>query len=404
VVPGFFEIDTVSHSSSNPNGPFLDSLNMTDIATCWTVPFALRSKSALEVIRAIEKSRRHIPFPILGLDFDNGSEFLNEALISWADDRQITYTRSRSYKKNDQAWIEEKNGSVVRKNVGRERYAAETAFVALSELYDTLRLYFNFFQPCQKLLDKKRDGAKVCKRYDLSRTPYRRVLESPHISECVKQNLRIQRESLDMFALHESLDTLRARLKEFAEDVPNPVLTVAMMQRNATHDFVNRLQVRQETQTRTFGLMARVRETLAEIPTGTLVKARELTHLGDVKRITSCLHHLAKKGLLHSQSWGVYEKLDWRCEKIKSLDALISEVLAEQEQRRPFTWRDFSHLGEQMKINSSLSRLAQKGIISRVQFGVYVRTEKPQKQIPQKIVRPGTNYFEATVSTGTILK
>src|SRR4029079_11396373 len=110
-----------------------------------------------------------IPFPILCLDFDNGTEFLNDVVINWSKSKKITCTRSRAYKKNDQAWIEEKNNSVVRKNVGRRRYSSDEAFAALTALYDVLAVYFNFFQPCQKLVEKRRDGAKVYKRYDVAR-------------------------------------------------------------------------------------------------------------------------------------------------------------------------------------------------------------------------------------------
>ncbi|MES6530781.1 DDE-type integrase/transposase/recombinase, partial [Cutibacterium acnes] len=203
VIPGFFEIDTVSHCSSDPNGPFLYSLNMTDVATTWTVPIGLYRKTAKDVIGAFKKVQ--LPFPLKGVDFDNGSEFLNQDFIDWCKENKVTYTRSRPYKKNDQCFVEEKNGSVIRKNVGRERYVGLKAFRKLCELYGVLDDYFNFFVPCQKLLFKKRNGAKCYKKHDAAKTPYDRVLESAHVSDSCKEALKARKESLDMFSLFQKL-------------------------------------------------------------------------------------------------------------------------------------------------------------------------------------------------------
>ncbi|MBV8099266.1 MAG: hypothetical protein JOZ31_08920 [Verrucomicrobia bacterium] len=375
VVPGFFEIDTVSHSSSNPNGPFLDTLNMTDIATCWTVPIALRAKTAVEVIRALEESKQYVPFSILGLDFDNGTEFLNEALIAWAEERKITYTRSRSYKKNDQAWIEEKNGSVVRRNVGRERYSDAAAYVALTELYATLALYFNFFQPCQKVLVKKREGSKLYRKYDVAKTPFQRVLENPQISDDIKKTLQEQRHQLDMMLLFESLEKQKFQLRQCAEDAPDPVLLIATMQRNATNEFVQRNQTRakpEESLKNTLG--DQVKAILLEMPTGTLVRARDLAHLGDSLRITQQLHRFVGRGLLQTTSWGVFQKLDHHEPEQTPLKTKVENKFLSLEPGTPVTWRDLQELSQELRLNSCLAALAKQGKIKRVQRGIYMRT------------------------------
>jgi hypothetical protein len=186
VKPGNFEIDTVSHSSSDPKGPFLSTLNMTDVATCWTLPIAISGKAGIDIVGALNKAVVLMPFPILGLDFDNGAEFLNDKVLDWCDKKQISYWRSRPYKKNDQAWIEEKNRSVVRRTVGRDRFAGKASYSTLTDLYRVLAVYYNFFVPVQKLLTKKRVGAKVYKVHDVARTPYQRVLDNEFVSEAVK--------------------------------------------------------------------------------------------------------------------------------------------------------------------------------------------------------------------------
>ncbi|NDA64655.1 MAG: transposase, partial [Chitinophagia bacterium] len=123
------------------------------------------------MIEALKAAQQLLPFPLLGLDTDNGTEFINYALLEFCKENKITFTRSRAYKKNDQAHVEEKNGSIVRRLVGYDRYEGLDAYNALSELYAILRLYINFFQPSLKLLSKKRDGAKVTKKYDKAKTP-----------------------------------------------------------------------------------------------------------------------------------------------------------------------------------------------------------------------------------------
>ncbi len=216
VVPGFFEADLVAHCGTDASGRFLNSLVMIDIATSWTECFALLQKGEAEVIAAIKCAQEILPVPILGFDSDNGSEFINHGVIGFCRENQITFTRSRAYKKNDQAHVEERNGSVVRRTVGYDRYEGDPARYALQQLYHTLRLYVNFFQPSMKLISKQRDGAKVSRQYDSAQTPYRRMLNSPEISEQTKSALRLTYSGLDPVVLLKELEQLQDSLWKHA--------------------------------------------------------------------------------------------------------------------------------------------------------------------------------------------
>lgn len=195
--PGFFEADLVAHCGDRTDGVFLNTLVLTDIATGWTECFPLLSRSKEAVKRSLRSAQEILPFSILGLDTDNGGEFINYELLEFCQTHQITFTRSRAYKKNDQAHVEEKNGSIVRRSIGYDRYEGKKAWYALLELYSILRLYVNFFQPSVKLRSKERQGAKVTKSYDTAKTPYQRLLESSLLSEEKRPKLEQQYEALD---------------------------------------------------------------------------------------------------------------------------------------------------------------------------------------------------------------
>ena len=161
VKPGFLEGDLVAHCGGTTDGAFLYTFTLTDIATTWTECLALLHRSQHGVVHALEQARRLFPFPILGIDTDNGSEFINEELLAYCDVGQITFTRGRVGNKNDQAWVEQKNGSVVRQLVGYDRFEGQRAYRQLAELYRAVRLYVNFFQPSMKLRTKTRTGSRV---------------------------------------------------------------------------------------------------------------------------------------------------------------------------------------------------------------------------------------------------
>jgi len=179
--PGFMEIDLVAHCGNTTEGQYLNTLTCTDICTGWVGLSALRQRSQQAVCDAIHRMRQRLPFPLLGIDSDNGSEFINDLLYRYCLDEKITFTRSRPYQKNDQAHVEQKNWSVVRHTVGYDRWETEQEHVLLESIYDDLELYINFFQPSLKLVAKERVGNQTIKRYDTAKTPYQRVLERQDI-------------------------------------------------------------------------------------------------------------------------------------------------------------------------------------------------------------------------------
>lgn len=187
--PGFMEIDLVAHCGNTSEGQFLCTLTCTDLCTGWTEVTGLPHRSQEAVSEALRRMRQRLPFPLLGIDSDNGGEFINDLLYRYCLDEQITFTRSRPYQKNDQAHVEQKNWSVVRHTVGYDRWETEQELTLLESIYDDLQLYINFFQPSLKLIAKERIGNKTIKRYDTAKTPYQRVLERQDISLDVKARL-----------------------------------------------------------------------------------------------------------------------------------------------------------------------------------------------------------------------
>lgn len=174
--PGFVEVDLVAHCGESTEGFYLTTLCAVDVATGWSECVGVWGKGQERVGAAVHRLRQRLPFPLLGLDSDNGSEFINQVLYSYCQRGGITFTRSRPYKKNDSAHVEQKNWWLVRRLIGYDRYSSQEALEALEGVYGLVRLYANFFQPALKLVGKERQGAKVRKRYDVARTPYQRVL------------------------------------------------------------------------------------------------------------------------------------------------------------------------------------------------------------------------------------
>jgi hypothetical protein len=187
--PGFLEIDCVAHCGENASGQFLYTLTCTDICTGWTEPLALPRRSQEAVCSAIEVMRQGLPFDLLGIDSDNGGEFINDLLYRYCLNEHITFTRSRPYQKNDQAHVEQKNWSVVRHLIGYDRLESDEQLALLQSIYQDWRLYVNFFQPVLKLITKERIGNKVIRKYDSARTPYQRVLERAELPLTRKAHL-----------------------------------------------------------------------------------------------------------------------------------------------------------------------------------------------------------------------
>jgi len=187
--PGFLEIDLVGHCGESTEGFYLNTLSTVDVATGWSECIGVWGRGQERVGGAVHRVRQRLPFPLLGLDSDNGSEFINQHLYSYCQRERITFTRSRSYKKNDSCHVEQKNWSVVRRLIGYDRYSSRAALEVLNRVYDVLRLYVNFFQPVMKLVEKTRHGAKVHKVYDTAQTPYQRLLDSGVLTEAKRQEL-----------------------------------------------------------------------------------------------------------------------------------------------------------------------------------------------------------------------
>lgn len=211
--PGFMEMDLVAHEGGNSSGEFAFTLNLTDVASGWTELRAVKNKAQRWVFEALEMIRNRLPFPLLGLDSDNDSAFINHQLYRYCLAEGVTFTRSRALRKNDNCFVEQKNWAVARRAVGYARYDTEKEVQIMNALYDELRLYVNFFQPSAKLLSKERRGAKVTKRYDKPITPYQRLLESQDVDETMKDALRQTYEALNPAELKRRIDALKRKLE-----------------------------------------------------------------------------------------------------------------------------------------------------------------------------------------------
>jgi len=205
--PGFIEMDLVAHCGPTAKGEFAYTLDCTDLDLCWDECRAVLGRGQGRVLSALQTIRNRMPMSLLGIDSDNDEVFINEHLYRWCQTEHITFTRSREYRKNDQAHVEEKNWSVVRKYIGYRRLDTQHQVDILNELYDVLRLYYNFFQANMKLERKQRDGGRVKRIYGPVKTPYARVLDHPDIPSPAKDQLRQKYHTLNPAAL------LRAILK-----------------------------------------------------------------------------------------------------------------------------------------------------------------------------------------------
>ena len=215
--PGFIEADLVAHCGPSAKGSFVQTLTLTDIATGWTecAPLLVREQNVLTEV--LSELRKLLPFPLLGFDTDNDSVFMNETVRDYCNSAGIEFTRCRPYRKNDQAWVEQKNGAVVRRVVGYRRFEGLEATTALARLYATLRLFVNFFQPSFKLAAKSREGSKVRKRYHPPATPYQRLLADPRTPEETKRQVQARFAKLDPVRLLRDVRAAQQRLVEIAD-------------------------------------------------------------------------------------------------------------------------------------------------------------------------------------------
>ncbi len=224
--PGSMEADFVCHCGTTTAGTFVSTFVLTDIATGWTECIALPAREQHLVTEALRHVSKRLPFPLLELDIDNDPAFINGTVLGYCHDHGIHLTRSRPYRKNDQAWVEQKNGAIVRRLIGYGRLEGLAMTETLSRLYEYSRLYVNFLQPSFKLESKTRDGARVRKKYHVPATPYERLLASEHISEKAKESLRRQFIGLDPIHLLAEIRRLQTVLatgndKPISEAVPH---------------------------------------------------------------------------------------------------------------------------------------------------------------------------------------
>lgn len=217
VAPGSLQVDLVLHCGDSTEGFYLTTLVGTDVAIGWTELEAVWGKGQQRVGSGVHRIRQGLPFILRELHSDNGGEFINEIVYAWCQREGIKFTRGRPYKKNDQAYVEQKNWSTVRRLVGYDRYATKAAFEQLREVYIPLGLYVNFFQPIRKLIGKKREGAKVRKTYDVAQTPYERLLAAGVLNECEQKSLEELFRSLNPVKLRQEIDEALELLWKLAE-------------------------------------------------------------------------------------------------------------------------------------------------------------------------------------------
>ncbi len=211
-VPGFVEIDLVGHEGGNALGEHCYTLTVTDIATGWTENRSVRNKARKWVIAALEEIAEVMPFPLLGLDSDNGSEFINHHLLTWCEARTITFTRSRPGNSNDGAHVEQKNWAVVRTVVGYHRYDTAGELLLLNKIWLLQSQITNFFLPQQKLISKVRDGAKITKRYDRPTTPHRRADGHTGVTANDKKLMHDRLAELNPAAIQRQIQALTGEL------------------------------------------------------------------------------------------------------------------------------------------------------------------------------------------------
>jgi hypothetical protein len=219
--PGFLAVDLVAHCGSRTQAFYLCTLCAVDIATAWVELEAIWGKRHERVGGGVHRVRQRLPMPLLGLDSDNGSAFINQRLYDYCRQGGITFTRRRAWKKNDRAHVEQKNGAVVRQLIGYDRFASQAAYAQLRRVYRLARLHVNFFQPVQKLVSKHRDGARVRRVYDRAQTPYQRLAASGILSPAARADLATLYHRLNPLRLRRELDAELDRLWALAAPDPH---------------------------------------------------------------------------------------------------------------------------------------------------------------------------------------
>jgi hypothetical protein len=232
--PGFLEVDLVAHCGPSTEDFYLCTLCAVDVVTSWIELEAVWGKGQERVGGAVHHVRERLPVPLLGLNSDNGSEFINQGLYDYCQRHSITFTRSRAYKKNDSAHVEQKNGAIVRALIGYDRYTSKAAYAQLARVYRLVRLHVNFFQPVQKLVSKTRQGARVHRVYDRAQTPYQRLCAMGVLPAAKRQELETLYQRLNPLQLRREIDSELERLWALAATHPQrgsePAATMKTLQ------------------------------------------------------------------------------------------------------------------------------------------------------------------------------
>jgi hypothetical protein len=237
--PGFVEIDLVSHDGGNTAGQFAFTLTVTDIATGWTENRSVPSKAAICVLAALNDIAYKMPFPILGVDSDNGSEFINVYLLQWCQRHPITFTRARPANNNDSCHVEQKNWAVVGTMVGYHRYHTAAELLLLNEIWQLQSKLTNHFYPQQKLMSKVRDGAKVSKKYDTAATPFHRAIDHPTRTVDRIAALARTHALINPAATQRQIQALTAQLLKMATSKAEPALKAGVPKRAPSHQATN---------------------------------------------------------------------------------------------------------------------------------------------------------------------
>jgi len=216
-LPGELEIDFVVHCGYTTSGACIHSLVGTDVCSGWTEAVPLLAREQSLTAEGLDVMCDQFPVPVIGINPDNDGAFINDTLVDYCERKNLKFTRSRPHQKNDQAWIEQKNGAVIRRFVGYDRFSGIVAGKLFGKLYQAVRLYVNFFQPSFKLVEKTREGAKVTRRYSKPMTPAERLLEHPGVSEEAKEQLREEQRELDPLVLLHSIRDTQAALAALAQ-------------------------------------------------------------------------------------------------------------------------------------------------------------------------------------------
>jgi hypothetical protein len=237
--PGFVEIDLVFHDGGNLAGSHAFTLTVTDVATGWTENRSVPSKTAKCVVAALNDIANKMPFPILGVDSDNGYEFINGHLLYWCERRKVTFTRARPGNKNDGCHVEQKNWAVVRTVVGYHRYDTAAELLLLNEIWYLQSQLTNYFYPQQKLISKTRHGAKVSKRHDTATTPFHRAIDHPTLAGDRVAALKRTYSLINPAAVQRQVQALTAQLLALTTSKAAPGTKAQVNKRAHSHEATN---------------------------------------------------------------------------------------------------------------------------------------------------------------------